>query len=117
MQNNIGSIIFPNEWGIGHEPAINISTALLWINPSGSATRNPGRNRMGRFVGSLTIVKGFVANWQGEEGDPIQFSGLGLLYHVRWNTYIIGGDKAEGSRAEGSKERRKVAKHKGIMTV
>ncbi|MFP4102385.1 hypothetical protein [Coleofasciculus sp.] len=75
MQNNIGSIIFPNEWGIGHEPAINISTALLWINPSGSATRNPGRNRMGRLGGSLTIVKGFVANWQGEEGEARTLSG------------------------------------------
>ncbi|MEQ9358237.1 hypothetical protein [Coleofasciculus chthonoplastes] len=36
---------------------------------------------MGRFGGSLTIVKGWVANWQeeegnwqGEEGDPIQLN-------------------------------------------
>ncbi|MEQ8969548.1 MAG: hypothetical protein RIE73_04035 [Coleofasciculus sp. C1-SOL-03] len=64
-----------NGRGIGHEPEIDSSTALVWINPSSSATRNPGRNRMGRLGGSLTIVKGFVANWQGEEGEARTLSG------------------------------------------
>jgi len=68
-------MIFADRRGICHELEIDSFTASAWINPSGSTTRNPGRNRMGRFGGSLTIVKGWVITWQGEEGEARTLSG------------------------------------------